>query len=83
MYGAEKKVVLVLLADAARMRETEQIELVVTRPNSLAGGRATGERRREFHEIVTGVLLMRHRRLRLKAATLVGWAARPPGARTP
>jgi hypothetical protein len=64
MHGAEEELVLILLADTARMREAEQIELVVARPSSLVSGRATGKGRREFHEIVTGWLVMRHRPLR-------------------
>ena len=61
MDGAEEKLVLILLADTPRMREAEQIELVVAWPNSLASGGATGKGRREFHEIITGWLVMRHR----------------------
>src|SRR5262249_39108312 len=82
LHGAEEELILILLADAARMREAEQIELVVAWPNSLASGRATGKGRREFHEIVTGWLVKRHRSPQ-GAATLVGWTAWPHGARTP
>jgi hypothetical protein len=70
MHGAEEELVLILVADTARMRDAEQIELVVAWPTCRAGGRATGKGRREFHEIVTGWLVMRHRHLRKKAATL-------------
>jgi hypothetical protein len=42
------------------MREPEQIELIVTGPG-LGTGAATGERRGESHEIVTGWIVMRQR----------------------
>jgi hypothetical protein len=61
MHGTEKEMVLVLLANAPGMRQPIEVELVVAWTNSLGGGRATGERGGESHEIITGRIVMRLR----------------------
>jgi hypothetical protein len=47
-------VILILLSNPTRMRESKKVELIVSRSAFKASGSRCGERRGDFHEIVPG-----------------------------
>ena len=59
VHRTQEEVILILGPDPARMRQAEEVQLVVARSARASSGTPGGERRGEVHEVIPGGVGMR------------------------